>query len=226
MQTLLAALPGPFETVVLLVVAAYLIGSIPTAVWVGRLGFGRDIRNEGSGNAGSTNTYRVLGFWPGMVVQVVDILKGVAAALLPLWPGLLSASEPDQQATLQLLCGVSAVLGHIWPVLAGFRGGKGMNTLLGMMLTVFPLVGLGAIGVFAVVLLWRHMVSLASMVAAWTLPVYALLLYRTPSPPSGLLVAISLTVPLLVLYTHRSNVQRIRTGTESTVGFLARRKNI
>ncbi len=211
------------------ILAAYLIGSIPTAVWVSRLFYRQDIRDHGSGNAGSTNTYRVLGLWPGLTVQIVDVLKGVAAALLPQWLGLAPSLSWDLERTethqvyLPVSCGLAAVVGHIYPVFADFRGGKGMNTLLGMMIALFPLLALIAVGSFVLVLLMFRMVSLASITAAWVLPIYLLSVFINRPPVQGWLMALSIAVPLLVLYTHRTNVQRILSGTESKVRLFGRR---
>ncbi len=213
------------ETWIVSILAAYLVGSIPTAVWVSGLFYRRDIRDYGSGNAGSTNTYRVLGFWPGLTVQLVDVLKGVVAALLPQWLGASPAIDWDMARTqthqvyLPLSCGLAAVVGHIYPVFADFRGGKGMNTLLGMMAAIFPLLAAISLGTFLLVLIAFRMVSLASMLATWVLPIYLLTVFINRPPVQGWLMALSIAVPLLVLYTHRTNVQRILAGTESKVRF-------
>lgn len=214
---------------ILPIVAAYLVGSIPTAVWVSRLVFRQDIREHGSGNAGSTNTYRVLGFWPGFVVQIVDLLKGVVAALLPQWLGFSPElawgmdRTPVHSVYLPLLCGLAAIAGHIYPVFADFRGGKGMNTLLGMTIALFPMMAMVSVGTFLVVFLTFRMVSLASILSTWVLPVYLLFVFLKRPPVEGWLLGISIAVPLLVLYTHRTNVQRIWAGTESKVRLFGRR---
>lgn len=193
-------------------VAAYALGSVPTAVWVGRAWHGQDIRTLGSGNAGSTNTYRTFGAKAGALVQVIDIAKGCLAAGLPLLAG--AAVE------LAYGCALVAVLGHIYPVWAGFRGGKGMNTLLGAFVVLDPLASGLAVGAFVLCLYLSSMVSLSSMVAVATLP---LVVWgrgqvggEAPSPVVGLLAVV---FPVLIVYTHRSNLGRIRTGTERRVRF-------
>lgn len=217
----------------------YLLGSIPTAVWVSRARYGVDIRTQGSGNAGSTNVYRVLGFWPGMLVQVVDVLKGVLAAALPWLLSLLVLQRAQARTDdafmlgllqeimrpvvfmLGLVGGLGAVVGHIFPLFAGFRGGKGMNTLLGMVLWLNPVVAGLAVAVFLLVLLISHYVSLASMIASavWLLYVLGFYVVKGFVFPT-LLWSVAVALPLLVAYTHRTNIARLRAGTESRVNLI------
>ncbi|MBT9394580.1 glycerol-3-phosphate 1-O-acyltransferase PlsY [Hymenobacter sp. NST-14] len=198
-----------------LLVAAYLIGSIPTALWVGRAFFGLDIREHGSGNSGATNTFRVLGKKPGSFVMAVDVLKGWVATSLASVMLQQGAILPEQLLYYQLACGVLAVVGHIYPIWAGFRGGKGVATILGVMLAIAPATVGVCILVFIAVLLVSRYVSLSSMTAG---VVFALLQLLPPfRPENQLLLWFGFMVAGLLIYTHRANIQRLRAGTESRV---------
>ncbi|SNS02935.1 glycerol-3-phosphate 1-O-acyltransferase PlsY [Hymenobacter mucosus] len=204
-----------FPLILGLLLAAYLIGSIPTALWVGRWFYGLDIREHGSGNSGATNTFRVLGKKPGSVVMAIDVLKGWAATSLA---GVMlnqGAIQPEQLLYFQLACGVLAVLGHIYPIYAGFRGGKGVATVLGMMLAIAPATVGVCILVFIAMLLATRYVSLSSMTAG---VVFALLqLLPQFRPDNSLLLWFGFVLAALLVYTHRANIGRLRTGTESRV---------
>ena len=198
-----------------LLVAAYLIGSIPTALWVGRAFFGLDIREHGSGNSGATNTFRVLGKKPGSFVMAVDVLKGWVATSLAMVMLNQGAILPSQLLYYQLACGVLAVVGHIYPIWAGFRGGKGVATILGVMLAIAPATVGVCILVFIGVLLASRYVSLSSMTAG---VVFALLQLLPPfRPDNQLLLWFGFVVAGLLIYTHRANIGRLRAGTESRV---------
>ena len=198
-----------------LLVAAYLIGSIPTALWVGRAFFGLDIREHGSGNSGATNTFRVLGKKPGSFVMAVDVLKGWAATSLASLMLSQGAILPEQLLYYQLACGVLAVVGHIYPIWAGFRGGKGVATVLGMMLAIAPATVGVCILVFITVLLVSRYVSLSSMTAGVTFALLQLLpAFR---PDNSLLLWFGFVLAGLLIYTHRANIGRLRAGTESRV---------
>ena len=200
---------------------AYLLGSIPTALWVGRWFFDLpDIREHGSGNAGATNTFRVLGKKAGSFVMAVDVLKGFAAAMLPVWLGA-DAIPAGQLLYWQLACGALAVLGHIYPVFAQFRGGKGVATILGMMLGIAPAAVGVCILVFLAVLLAFRYVSLASMTAGLA---FALLQLLPPfRPANSVLVGVGFVLAALLVYTHRANIGRLRAGTEGRVPLFGRR---
>ena len=203
--------------IALALLAAYLLGSIPTALWVGRRFFNlADIREHGSGNAGATNTFRVLGPKAGSFVLLVDALKGfVAAYFLPAWLVAQGAIAPEHELYFKLACGVLAVVGHIYPVFAQFRGGKGVATILGMMLGVAPAtVGICML-VFLVMLGIFRYVSLASMTAGITFALLQLLPQFRPAQP--FLVYVGFLLAALLIYTHRANIGRLRSGTESRV---------
>lgn len=203
---------------VLLIVIAYLIGSIPTSVWISRGFFGVDIRDYGSGNAGATNTFRVLGSRWGTLVMVIDVLKGVAATslylLLPYYVG--SDSEWDR-TNLMVGLGLAAVLGHIFPFWADFRGGKGVATLFGMVLAIQPLVAVCCVGVFLLVLYLTRFVSLSSILASIAFAVFILVIFNEREP---LYRAFAIAVALLVLLTHQKNIGRLLRGSESKVPIL------
>ncbi|MFB9863360.1 glycerol-3-phosphate 1-O-acyltransferase [Rufibacter immobilis] len=195
-----------------IILLAYLIGSVPTAVWVGKKYYGIDVRQHGSGNAGATNTFRVLGKKAGSIVMAVDIFKGWAAtslAVLLLHWGVIA---PDQLIMYKLILGVMAVVGHIFPVYVGFKGGKGVATLMGMVLAVHLQVALLCLGVFLVVLLLTKYVSLSSMLAAIAFPLFLLLPVFRPEP---LLLGFGVLIAVMVVLTHKKNINRLLQGVES-----------
>ncbi|MGZ3865778.1 MAG: glycerol-3-phosphate 1-O-acyltransferase PlsY [Bacteroidia bacterium] len=192
------------------ILLAYLLGSIPTSVWIGKIFFKVDVREFGSGNAGATNTIRVLGKKAGIPVLIVDVLKGVAAVLLAYESDF--ASNSVQFVNYQIALGVAAVLGHIFPVLAGFRGGKGVATLLGVCLAIVPQVAGLAIVVFLIVLVTSQYVSLSSMSAGLSFPIIVLTLF--PSLPVSV-VAFSIVVAALLIITHKKNIQKLFKKQES-----------
>ncbi|MBW3130798.1 MULTISPECIES: glycerol-3-phosphate 1-O-acyltransferase PlsY [Hymenobacter] len=194
---------------------AYLLGSIPTALWVGRSFYHLDIREHGSGNSGATNTFRVLGKKAGSFVMAVDVLKGWLATSLAAWLVSQQAVAPGQLLYFQLACGVLAVLGHIYPVFAQFRGGKGVATILGVMLAIAPATVGVCILVFITMLLLTRYVSLSSMTAGVAFAVLQLLpAFR---PDNQLLLWFGFVLAALLIYTHRANIGRLRAGTESRV---------
>lgn len=210
----------------LLLLPAYLLGAIPTAVWVSRACFPADIRTLGSKNAGSTNMYRVYGFKAGAPVQLVDIAKGAVAAMLPVWAVQVGwvTINPDHLIGWQLLCGIAAVIGHVYTVFAGFKGGKGVNAMLGMMLAIEPLGCLVGVIAFVLTLLSSKMVSLSSMLAVAAFALYiAVRWVWWPGPELNYLTPTAALLLVGVVYTHRANIQRIRQGTESKVGFLSKK---
>jgi len=196
------------------VAAAYLLGAIPTAIVLGRLFWKTDVRKHGSGNAGATNAWRVLGWRAGVPVLLIDLGKGAAAAgLIPLLP---LGSTPVDPTTLAVLCGVVAVLGHVFPVYTRFRGGKGVATAAGMLAVVAPVpVGIAA-GVFLLLVVASGIVSLGSIVGAWTIPLTVLLLPATLQSRPPALIALAFLLAAFITVTHRSNLARILRGTETS----------
>lgn len=208
---------------VLLIIAAYLIGSIPTAVWVSRYYFGVDIRDYGSGNAGATNTYRVLGPKWGTIVMIADMLKGVIATslyiLLPYY--ITQTDDADWDRTnLMIGLGLAAVAGHIFPIWAGFRGGKGVATLFGMILAIQPIVAVCCVGVFLLVLYLTRFVSLSSILSSIAFAVFILFIFNDDVT---LYRIFSVAVALMVILTHQKNINRLLNGTESKVPILKHR---
>ncbi len=205
-------------------VVAYLIGSIPTAVWYGQGFFGVDIREHGSGNAGATNVFRVLGKRAGTIVMLVDVIKGYTATILStlLWyTGVISDTEI---MTFKIVFGLVAVFGHLYPVFAQFRGGKGVASLLGMVLAIHPEMAAVCIGIFLLVVIASQYVSLGSILAALAFPIL-LLLRIFGEKESPLLIVFGFIVFLMVVLTHQKNIGRLWRGQENrTVLIRLRRK--
>ena len=194
---------------------AYLLGSLPFSVWTGKWFFGTDVREHGSGNAGATNTWRVLGWKAGLPVLVLDIAKGYAATCLPLlyYPG---AANEEAVLWLRIASGLAAAAGHIYPVFAGFRGGKAVATLLGVVLGLMPEAAAGSLGVFVLTLMFSRMVSLGSVLAAVSLPLLNLSVKGGVEIP---LLFFSVLIAGVVILTHRRNLKRIIRGDESRIRF-------
>jgi glycerol-3-phosphate acyltransferase PlsY len=201
---------------VLFILFAYLIGSIPTAVWISRYFFGVDIRDYGSGNAGATNTFRVLGSKWGCIVMSVDVLKGVVATSLYILLPFYMHNEWDR-TNLMVGLGLAAVVGHIFPLWADFRGGKGVATLFGMILAIQPLVALYCVGVFLLCLYLTRFVSLSSILASIAFAVLILFIFNEKEP---LYRAFAIAVALLVILTHQKNISRLLRGSESKIPIL------
>jgi glycerol-3-phosphate acyltransferase PlsY len=200
---------------ILLIVLAYLIGSIPTSVWVSKRFFGIDIRDYGSGNAGATNTYRVLGARWGTFVMIVDMVKGIiATSLYLLLPFYVVPAHDWDRTNLMIGLGLAAVIGHIFPIWAGFKGGKGVATLFGMVVAIQPLVAVCCVGVFLLVLYLTRFVSLSSILAGISFAVFILFIFNDDVT---LYRVFSVAVALLILLTHQKNINRILNGTESKV---------
>lgn len=197
--------------IILALLFAYLLGSVATAVWVGKKFHGIDVREHGSGNAGATNVIRVLGWKTGVPVLLIDVLKGWLAAMLPVFFSL-AGQGTALLTNLQILAGVAAVVGHIFPVFAGFRGGKGVATIFGVLLAIHPLLTLSCLGVFLSVLLITGYVSISSMSAGIAFPVFLFLFFDTPSV---YFKVFSLVVAVAMLITHRKNISRLLKGEES-----------
>ncbi len=199
-----------------LVILAYLLGSVPTAVWVSRYFFNIDIRDYGSGNAGATNTYRVLGYKWGTVVMIVDMVKGFAAVklayLLPFY-----VADEFARTNFQIGLGLCAVLGHIYPIWAQFRGGKGVATLFGLVLGISPWTALCCIGVFSLVLFLTRFVSLSSILASLAFPVFILVIFNVNNHAYRIFAVV---VALLVILTHQKNISRLLKGSENKAPIL------
>jgi acyl phosphate:glycerol-3-phosphate acyltransferase len=201
-------------------VGAYLIGSIPSAVWIGKALYGVDVREYGSGNAGATNTFRVLGKRAGIPVLIMDIAKGyLALQIAQLFSDYLPGTQ--QYVNFKLALGIAALLGHIFPVFAGFRGGKGVATLLGILTGVHPVAALLCAIIFLLVLFTSNYVSLSSMIAGIAYPFIIMLVLNETIPTVNIF---AMSVAILVLITHQKNIERLLKGKESKVMILRRKK--
>ncbi|MEW5702775.1 MAG: glycerol-3-phosphate 1-O-acyltransferase PlsY [Candidatus Zixiibacteriota bacterium] len=201
----------------LAILLSYLAGSIPAAVWIGRMVRGIDIRQHGSGNAGATNAARVLGVPWGILVGVIDVFKGFAPVF---WLGPMAAAGSGLgTAETRLILGIAAIVGHLYPIFAAFRGGKGVLTALGVFAALLPLEAAIATGVWVIVFALTRIVSVGSLVAV-TAFVGAVLIRRfvLHVPIPNALVVAALLVAALVFFTHRSNLRRLRHGDEARFG--------
>lgn len=202
---------------------AYLFGSIPTAVWIGQAFYGIDVREYGSGNAGATNTFRVLGKKAGIPVMVLDILKGWTATNLVSFIGL-SVTGPAhsvQFVNYQLALGVVAVMGHLFPIFAGFRGGKGIATLFGMILAVHFPSALICVLVFVVILLLTKYVSLSSISAGFAFTFSVIFIYQVSVKA---IIIYGMCICILILVTHQKNIERLLRGKESKVNLFKKKQ--
>lgn len=205
----------PYIQLLLLLLLSYITGSIPTSIILGKIVKGIDIREHGSGNAGGTNVFRVLGWKPALVVVVIDIFKGWLPPAI--YATILFQGQPITNiGIVQILCGFAAVLGHTYTIFAGFRGGKGIGTLAGMLLALFPITLPLCIIVFIITLILTGYVSLSSILATVALPIILLVLpiFGIQQSTSSLLI-FALLVPLFAIFTHRSNIVRLKDGTEN-----------
>ena len=197
---------------VLAVLIAYLIGSVPSAIWVSKWFFGVDVRDYGSNNAGATNTFRVIGKFAGFTVLFFDILKGwVSVKLLTMYVTLYT---PDSDAfmNMQLVIGITAVLGHVFPVYEQFQGGKGVATLMGIILAInFP-AAIGCVVIFLLIFLFTKYVSLGAITAAFFFPVITIFIIKAESPA---LIYFSIFISILVITTHKKNIERLLNREES-----------
>jgi glycerol-3-phosphate acyltransferase PlsY len=195
----------------MLLLAAYLLGSVPSAVWVGRRFYGIDVREHGSRNAGATNTLRVLGRQAAAAVFAMDVLKGFIAVKLAL-------IVPESGFYFILALVLAVIAGHIFPIFAGFRGGKGVATMCGAILAInFPAVAM-CLGVFVAVLYFSNYVSLSSMTAGMMFPLLSWVTHRSMQE-----MVFACVVAVLLVFTHRRNIRRLITGSESKI-YLVKRK--
>jgi glycerol-3-phosphate acyltransferase PlsY len=198
---------------IIFLVSAYLIGSIPFSIIASKALKGIDVREYGSGNAGATNTFRVLGKKAGTLVLILDVLKGYSAVSLAMLTDFPPISEV--YANFQLAFGIAAVLGHVFPIYAGFRGGKGVATLLGFMIAVFPLPSLVSILVFLFVLLLSKYVSLSSIISGIVFPFSVWFL---SDQLFNTMLVFSIFVPIILIATHQQNIERLMNGVENKIG--------
>ncbi len=203
-------------------IVAYLLGSIPTAVWYSEAYFGIDVRQHGSGNSGATNTFRVLGKRAGIIVLIIDAIKGWMAASLALMLYYTHLVNHDDSQTLKLVFGLMAVIGHILPIFSNFEGGKGVATLLGMVISVNALAALVCMGVFIIIFTFTNYVSLGSILGSLTYPM--LLVTNTFGKQNLIIIIFGFLLFLMVVYTHRKNILRLLKGEESKVYLKSKEK--
>lgn len=207
---------------VTMIIMAYLLGSIPSAVWIGKKYYGIDIREHGSKNAGTTNMLRLLGYRAALPVFLLDFFKGfVAVALVNLLKYDDNVSDP-WLIGMKIIAVFAAVTGHILPIFAGFRGGKGVATLVGAVTGIYPTIILLCFAVWLAVLMISHYVSLSSMVAGCCFPVFVLLSHKASQ--SVPFIVFSFAIALLLIITHRKNIERLRKGTENKIYIWRPRK--
>ncbi|EOV5950065.1 glycerol-3-phosphate 1-O-acyltransferase PlsY [Listeria monocytogenes] len=193
---------------ILLSLLAYVIGSIPSGLWIGKIFYKKDIRDFGSGNLGATNSFRVLGIKAGSIVTVMDILKGTVATLLPFFFQL------NVDHHFWLLTGAFAIIGHSFPLFAGFRGGKAVATSAGVILAYAPLLFVAALVVFLVTLKLSKYVSLSSMIGALAALIISLFMR------DWILIILVACIALFVIWRHRANITRIRNGEEPKIKWM------
>jgi glycerol-3-phosphate acyltransferase PlsY len=200
-------------TLAILILLAYLLGSIPTAVWYGKTFHKIDVREHGSGNAGATNTLRTLGNKAGFIVLFIDLLKGYLATSLIYFSSF--ETQNQNYFNFQMALGVTAVFGHVFPLFAGFKGGKGIATLLGMCIALNWQIALICIVVFVTIVSITKYISVGSMGAASLAAILSFYFYTNNVIANCFFCAIA----ILVVYTHRTNITRLRTGTENKLSF-------
>ena len=201
--------------IILLILFAYLTGAFPSAVWVGKTFHNIDVREFGSGNAGATNTFRVLGKKAGIPVLIMDIFKGWICVNYIFFLTNIPQSA-DAVFEIQLAFGIAAVIGHLFPVYTGFRGGKGIATLLGLLVGLQAVAALYSILVFFVIFLIAKYVSLASIIASVAFPIFVILILGSTNVSLNLF---AIFVPILSLITHQKNIERLLMGEETKVNF-------
>jgi glycerol-3-phosphate acyltransferase PlsY len=213
------------------VILSYLAGSIPSSIIVSKLVKGIDIREHGSGNAGGTNVFRVLGWKWGVLVIILDALKGALAVIviarlyLDSFP-FTNVTPFDDFTLVQIICGISAVIGHIWTVFAGFRGGKGIATALGFLITLITIDMLLALVVFTLTVTISRYISLGSILAAVSIPLILIIrenIFGVDIPGYNTLLPFIIALVLLVIYTHRKNIDRLLKGSESKISFVKKK---
>ncbi len=202
---------------ILFSIIAYLLGSIPTAVWIGRYRYGLDVREHGSKNAGATNTFRVLGKKPGILVLFIDIVKGALATALPEMILESNLQDPDHLIQIRILSAIFAVTGHVFPIFAQFRGGKGVATSLGVIIGLQPIAALICVSLFLVVFVSSKYVSLGAITAAIAFP---LVNYFMLGEKSFWLLSFSLLLSALVIIAHRKNINRLMKGEENKMNLF------
>ena len=201
---------------ILFAISAYLLGSIPTAIWLGKAKYGIDVREHGSNNAGATNTFRVLGKKPGVIVLFIDILKGFIAVFLPFIFGIGEWGS-NHLIEVQLVAALCAVSGHVLPIFANFRGGKGVATSLGVIVGVHPIAAGICVAVFLIVFVISKYVSLGAMIAACCFPILLAFYFKVDSV---WLLSFSVLLSAVVVYVHKKNIGRLLRKEENKMNLF------
>ncbi|MDX1699913.1 MAG: glycerol-3-phosphate 1-O-acyltransferase PlsY [Melioribacteraceae bacterium] len=215
-----------------IIILSYLVGSIPVSIIMTKIIKGVDVRDFGSGNAGGTNASRVLGKKYGVLIILLDALKGVIAVVLisRLYFGSFpfpNTTPFDDFTLVQIIAGVAAIIGHIWTIFAGFKGGKGIATGLGVLVSIVTIDLLVALGIFLAVMFISKYISLASITAAISVPVTMIVrenIFGVEIPSYHTILPFVIGIALLVIYTHRSNVERLLRGSENKISLSKKKK--
>ena len=202
--------------IIILLILSYLTGAFPSAVWYGRTFYNVDVREYGSGNAGATNTFRVLGKNAGIPVLFLDVFKGWLSVNYIFLINSSNVFSPELLFENQLAFGIAAVIGHLFPIYTGFRGGKGIATMLGLLIGLQPYAAFFSLIVFVIILFVFRYVSLASMVASFAFPFFVMIILSSTNEPLNLF---AIFVPILSLITHQKNIERLIRKEETKVKF-------
>jgi len=197
------------------IILAYLIGSIPTSVWIGRAFYGIDVRKFGSGNAGATNTIRVIGTFPGVIVLLIDAFNGWGAVSLAFFFGN-NFHFYFQYVNYELVLALAVLLGHVFPIYVGFKGGKGIATLIGIVIALYPFAFFVALGLFIIVFVFTRYVSLGSILTAVSFPFIVIFVFNITLPS---LIIFACMIAVFVPLTHKKNIKRLLNGSESKLYF-------
>ncbi len=218
---------------IVILILSYLVGSIPTSIIISKMVRGIDIREHGSGNAGGSNVFRVLGWKYGVLVIILDALKGALAVIVVsrIYFGSFpfpNATPFDDFTLVQIIAGISAVFGHIWTVFANFKGGKGIATSLGFLVAIITVDLLLALAVFSIVVLVSRYISLGSVIAAISVPIIMVVrenIFNVDISGYHTILPFTIFLAFLVIYTHRSNIGRLLNGNESKIILSKKKKS-
>lgn len=202
---------------IIFALVAYLLGSIPSAVWIGRVFYQTDVREHGSKNAGATNTFRILGRKAGIIVLLIDVLKGVVAVLLPQF--VLKGLDEEVLIQIQLVVGAAVFAGHVFPIFAQFRGGKGVATSLGIIIGIHPPAAGLCFLIFLVVFISTQYVSLGAIVASFLFPIFIIFVFKAESI---YLIVFSIVIGFTVILTHKKNIIRLFRNEENKMNLFKR----
>ena len=202
--------------IIILLILSYLTGAFPSAVWYGRTFYNVDVREYGSGNAGATNTFRVLGKNAGIPVLFMDVFKGWLSVNYIFLINSSNVFSPELLFENQLAFGIAAVIGHLFPIYTGFRGGKGIATMLGLLIGLQPYAAFFSLIIFVIILFVFRYVSLAAMIASLAFPFFVMIILSSTNEPLNLF---AIFVPILSLITHQKNIERLIRKEETKVKF-------